>query len=56
MYDLKNKGVNTIVEQFTRNEKLIIASLMIHNEDYEAWYIDWDVQLIWHIKKSCLLE
>ena len=36
---MEHKGVNAIVEE-TRNEKLFISSFMAHNEESEAWYID----------------
>jgi hypothetical protein len=45
MHDLENKGANIVVEE-TINEKLFISSLMVHNEESEAWYIDSDVQHI----------
>jgi hypothetical protein len=37
--DMEHKGANTVVEE-TRNEKLFISSLMAHNEESKAWYID----------------
>ena len=39
MHDLENKGANVAVKE-TKNEKLFISSLIAHNEESEAWYID----------------
>ena len=36
---MEKKGANTVVEE-TMNENLFISSLMEHNEESEAWYID----------------